>query len=123
MDGSEDPRLARVRAFNERKLAEEKQQRAKYREETIQRILSAAYPKEDNMNLAAKDRLWGRIYEYLGLNPDAISNTFYEQKRKEALDFRSSVQGALESVPETEAGDVVSRMLDEKEKELSDRIN
>ncbi|OGG80562.1 hypothetical protein A3A39_01610 [Candidatus Kaiserbacteria bacterium RIFCSPLOWO2_01_FULL_54_13] len=123
MNGQEDSRLARVRAFKEARLAEEKQAREKYRAETIGRIVSAVYPHEDQ-TFFDKFSLWGRVYEYLGFKTltRAWGDAYYERvggETRKAEEFRREVESALQSIPEENAREIISGLLDNEEQEIA----
>ena len=123
MNGSEDSRLARVRAFKERKETEEKQQREKYRQETIDRVIASVYPKE-KLQYFERDALWSRVYEYVGFNTHSRiwGDAYYERaggERREAAIFRDEVKRALEGVPEENARTVISKLLDDEELQIA----
>jgi hypothetical protein len=114
-------KLARVRAFKEQKLAEEKQRLDKYRDETIDRIISAVYPQEPKLTFFEKDELWNRVNEYLALRVStALWGDAYHRKTgkdiREAYNFRLEVEAALNNVPAADARYRIAKMLDQAEK-------
>jgi len=124
MENSDEAKLARVRAFKERKDAEEKQRIEKYRNETIDRIVAATYQQEPKLSFYQKSELWNRVYEYLAfkVSTHVSGDAFYDRSGKdieEAIDFQHDVEAALAEVAEAEAKVIVARMLDEAEKTAS----
>ena len=124
MENSDDEKLARVRAFKERKLAEARQVGEKYRQETVERIIAAVYPKEPEPAYFDKHTAWGRVFEYLGFKTktrvwgDACYERVGRETRK-ATEFRQDVEEALNGVPEEDAREVISRLLDNEEREIA----